>query len=70
MVVDTKNNILPFSVCFLWSCFIPKLGKMIQRKNYDFVALMSSQQVTFKKKYMFTQSLINYLFFLERIRGK
>lgn len=57
MRIDTNNNVLSFFICLLslWPCFMPKLGKMTQCKNYDFIPLMPSQKVTLKNN-VFTQN--------------
>ena len=69
MRIDTKNNVLPFFIRLLslWPCFMPKLGKMTQCKNYDFIPLMPSQKVTLKNNVCLHKIAFS---FLQRIREK
>ena len=59
MRIDSKNNVLPFFICLLSlrPCFMTKLGRMIQCKNYDFIPLMPSQKVTLKIMCVYTKLL-------------
>ena len=69
MRIDSKNNVLPFFICLLSlrPCFMTKLGRMIQCKNYDFIPLMPSQKVTLKNNVCLHKIAFP---FLQRIREK